>query len=169
MPPSTPAASTASGAAPLSVQPDRAGDAEGRFQATPLAREVAFLTARARVRGNALANELLSDLDLKVRPFAVLAMACSGTNPSQRELGDFLDLDPSQVVTLVDRLEERGAIRREPDPRDRRSKILVATESGQQLHAQAAERTRKAEEQTLQALTSAERDQLRELLARVVY
>ncbi|GAA1153853.1 MarR family winged helix-turn-helix transcriptional regulator [Nesterenkonia sandarakina] len=164
MPPSTPAAPAPS--AEKSATPETS---EERFRQSPLAREVAFLTARARGRGNALANQLLADLDLKVRHFSVLAMACSGTNPSQRELGGFLDLDPSQVVALVDVLEGRGAIRRESDPRDRRSKILVATETGRELYAQATERTREAEEQTLQALSPAERDQLRELLAKIVF
>jgi len=166
MPDSTP---TAAAAAVSSVKRDQVDEGPERFQESDLAKEIAFLTARARVRGNALANELLSDLDLKVRQFAVLAMACSGTNPSQRELGDFLDLDPSQVVALVDRLEDRGVLRREPDPRDRRSKILVATESGLELHARAAARTHEAEVQTLQALTPSERDQLRGLLTRIVF
>src|SRR5699024_2801972 len=112
--PSTPATETAAApAAKTSVE-----EGAARFQHTELAREISFLTARARARGNASANRLLAELDLKVRPFAVLAMACSGTNPSQRELGNFLDLDPSQVVALVDGLEKRGVIRREPDPRD---------------------------------------------------
>lgn len=164
MAPSTPSNRTA---APSAQKPaDDGGTA--RFQHTALAREIAFLTARTRARGNAAANRLLADLDLKVRPFAVLAMACSGTNPSQRELGNFLDLDPSQVVALVDSLERRGAIRREPDPRDRRSKVLVATDAGHELYAQSAQRTREAEEHTLQALSTEERDQLRALLAKVV-
>lgn len=165
MPPSTPAEAHA----PSSTKPATSETGEERFQRSALAREVAFLTARARGRGNALANQLLADLDLKVRPYAVLAMACSGTNPSQRELGSFLDLDPSQIVALVDVLEARGAIRREPDPRDRRSKILVATDPGRELYAQAAKRTREAEEQTLKALSLEEREQLRELLARIVF
>lgn len=158
-----------SSAVPSSSTEKRADDGRTRFQDSELAREVAFLTARARGRGDTMANQLLTDLDLKVRPYAVLAMACSGTNPSQRELGDFLDLDPSQIVGLVDGLEERGVIRREPDPRDRRSKILVATDPGQRLYAQAAQHTRQAEELTLQGLSQAERDQLRELLARIVF
>lgn len=158
---------------PPTVKPPTKNGAEEegihRFQDTYLAGEVAFLTARARVRGNALANRQLADLDLKVRHFAVLAMACSGTNPSQRELGRFLDLDPSQVVALVDSLESRGAIRREPDPRDRRSKVLVATEAGHALYAEGARRTQQAEDQTLRALNAEERDQLRELLTKVVF
>lgn len=164
MAPSTPATGTAG--SPAAKTADDEGAA--RFKYTELSREVSFLTARARARGNASANRLLAELDLKVRPYAVLAMACSGTNPSQRELGNFLDLDPSQVVALVDGLEKRGVIRREPDPRDRRSKVLVATDSGYDLYAQAAQRTREAEERTLKALSPAERDQLRELLTKVV-
>lgn len=163
MAPSTSAAETGT---PVQRSPDDEGAA--RFERTALAREISFLTARARARGNAAANRALADLDLKVRPYAVLAMACSDTQPSQREVGTFLDLDPSQVVALVDSLEQRGAIRREPDPRDRRSKVLVATQAGQELYARAAERARDAEEHTLQALTAEERNQLRGMLAKVV-
>lgn len=166
MPPSSP---TTAAAVPADTTQAAGGDGDGRFEHSPLAREVAFLTARARSRGNAMANRLLQELDLKVRHYAVLAMACSGTNPSQRELGSFLDLDPSQVVALVDALEQRGLIRRAPDPRDRRSKILIATDAGHAMYSQAAERTREAEERMLKTLTAAERDQLRDLLAKVVF
>lgn len=149
-----------------STQSDRGVE---RFQNTLLARETAFLTARARGRGNELANQLLKAVDLKVRHFAVLSLACSGTGPSQREMGEFIDLDPSQVVSVVDHLEDRGLIRRETDPRDRRSKILVATEAGNALHDQAARLTRQAEDQVLQNLTSEEREQLLKLLSKIVF
>jgi DNA-binding MarR family transcriptional regulator len=165
MPPSTP---TTAAAGPPRTKAT-SDDGMARFQHSALAQEIAFLTARSRSRGNALANRLLVDLDLKVRHYAVLAMACSGTNPSQRELGSFLDLDPSQIVALVDVLEGRGLIRRAPDPRDRRSKILIATDAGHELYVQAAKRTREAEERMLQALTPAQRDQLRDLLAKIVF
>lgn len=166
MPPSTPSAAAA---ASSRTRPVPGTESMGRFQDSALTQEVAFLVARARGRGNVLANKLLADLNLKVRHYAVLAMACSGTHPSQRELGSFLDLDPSQVVALVDVLEDRGVIRRAPDPRDRRSKILVATDFGHELYTEASRRTREAEEQMLKALAPVERDQLRELLARIVF
>ncbi|NDK31913.1 MarR family winged helix-turn-helix transcriptional regulator [Nesterenkonia haasae] len=166
MSPSTPG--TAAVAA-SQTRPTPDGEGASRFQQSALAQEVAFLTARSRSRGNALANQMLVDLDLKVRHYAVLAMACSGTNPSQRELGSFLDLDPSQVVALVDALEHRELIRRAPDPRDRRSKILIATDSGHDLYTRASERTRAAERQLLTALTPQEQDELRRLLAKIVF
>jgi len=41
--------------------------------------------------------------------------------------------DPSNLTGLVDKLEARGALRRMPDPDDRRVKTLRLTEEGQRL------------------------------------
>lgn len=140
-----------------------------RLQGARVASEIQFLIARARGRGNAHANLLLAELDLKVRHFAVLSLVCTEEQPTQRELGEFLDLDPSQIVALVDTLEARGALRRETDPRDRRSKIVVATEDGRALHEQAAALTRRSEDVMLQTLSPRERRQLRTLLQKVAF
>jgi DNA-binding MarR family transcriptional regulator len=53
-----------------------------------------------------------------------------------RDLAARLDYDASNLSTLVDRLERRGAIERRPDPADRRVKALVLTEAGEQLRAE---------------------------------
>jgi MarR family transcriptional regulator for hemolysin len=39
---------------------------------------------------------------------------------SQKELAEFLEVEPITVARLVDRLEARGVVERRPDPRDRR-------------------------------------------------
>ena len=140
-----------------------------RLQDTELAAEIEFLTARARSLGSGRANQLLADLDLKVRSYSVLSLACSGENPSQRELADFLSLDPSQIVSLVDQLEKRGAVAREADPRDRRSKVIVATAAGRRLYRAAAAIVRESEAQSMRRLSTAERDTLRSLLRRVAF
>jgi DNA-binding MarR family transcriptional regulator len=140
-----------------------------RLQDTELAAEIEFLTARARSLGSGRANQLLADLDLKVRSYSVLSLACSGENPSQRELADFLSLDPSQIVSLVDQLEKRGAVTREADPRDRRSKVIAATAAGRRLYRAAAAIVRESEAQSMRSLSAAERDTLRSLLRRVAF
>ncbi|NKX52566.1 MarR family transcriptional regulator, partial [Arthrobacter deserti] len=104
-----------------------------------------------------------------VRSYSVLSLACSGENPSQRELADFLSLDPSQIVSLVDQLEKRGAVTREADPRDRRSKVIAATAAGRRLYRAAAAVVRESEAQSLRRLNEAERDTLRSLLRRVAF
>lgn len=87
-----------------------------RFLEAELSQQIQFLTARARAKGSAKGNEALVDLGLKVRQYSTLSLAASGLKPTQRELGAFLDLDPSQIVALVDFLEKRGLVAREVDP-----------------------------------------------------
>lgn len=146
-----------------------ANEAAARLQDTCLATEIEFLTARARAIGSAHANRLLAPLGLKVRSYSVLALAVSDQAPSQRELADFLRLDPSQVVALVDELEKRKAIARRPDPRDRRSKSITATAAGRRLYAKAKDAVSEAEGEALGALSDEERDLLRSLLTRVAF
>lgn len=140
-----------------------------RFLASDLVNEIEFLAARARSLGSAHANAVLAPLDLKVRSYSVLAMACSDTEPSQRELADFLRLDPSQIVALVDSLEQRGLVFRAPDPRDRRSKVIRPTAAGLELQQRAAAAVRVAEDTSLASLDDQERDQLRTLLRKIAF
>lgn len=140
-----------------------------RLQATDLASEIEFLLARARAVGTAQANEVLSELELKARSYAVLSLAVSAKKPTQRELAEFLSLDASQIVALVDGLQDRGLVRREPDPNDRRSNVIVSTDEGEKLCARASDMVARAEARSLAALSVEERDQLRALLARVAF
>ncbi|GAA0319462.1 MarR family transcriptional regulator [Streptomyces polychromogenes] len=49
-----------------------------------------------------------------------------------RGLASLLACDASNVTGIVDRLEARGLVRREPEPRDRRVKNVVATDLGRE-------------------------------------
>lgn len=140
-----------------------------RFVASALVDDIEFLTARARATGSARANQALKPLGLRVREYSVLKLARSGLRPSQRELAEFLRLDPSQIVALVDKLERRDAIRREPDQRDRRSKVVIATKKGQRIGADADKRINQAENGSLAPLNNQEREQLKALLRRIAF
>ena len=144
-------------------------DPQHRLRNVDLASEIEFLLARARAIGTSHANEGLAALQLKARSYAVLSLACSSANPTQRELAEFLSLDASQIVALVDGLQDRDLVRREPDPNDRRSNVIVGTAAGRALCERAADVVARAEADSLAALSVAERDQLRELLARVAF
>ena len=136
---------------------------------TELAQEIQFLTARLAARGNSYANKLLAELDLNVRQFSVLALAASELKPTQREMSSFVALDPSQIVALVDTLEDRKLVKRETDRRDRRSKNIVATTQGEKLYRQARDITLKAEDRVLGNLSASERDQLRALMIKASF
>jgi DNA-binding MarR family transcriptional regulator len=51
-------------------------------------------------------------------------------------LADTLSCDASNVTGLVDRLESRGLVRRQPSPQDRRVKVLQLTPAGARLRSQ---------------------------------
>lgn len=138
-----------------------------RFASSRLAQDPMFLMNRFGSLGSALTNGYLRELDLKVRHYSVLSLACEVESPTQRELSDFLVLDPSQVVALVDHLEKRGLVCREPDPRDRRSKIIVPTPRGREVLAQAELQAGQAAARVQSNLTDAERTTLHKLLRKL--
>ncbi|WP_411732018.1 MarR family winged helix-turn-helix transcriptional regulator [Paeniglutamicibacter sp.] len=140
-----------------------------RFLDSELAGEIEFLAARTRSLGSARANKLLEPLELKVRSYSVLSLACSGLAPTQRELAEFLSLDPSQIVPLVDQLENRGLVERRADPQDRRSKVIAGTKTGLQLYKKARLATAEGEAMAMEQLSKAEQETLRGLLSRIAF
>ena len=129
-----------------------------------LSDDLSFLLARANAISLAAGNAALAAHGLKARSYSVLLLTTDESRPSQRELAEFLRLDPSQVVSLVDDLQSRGLVERRPDPADRRANVVVATEAGRQVAAAARETARRAEEQVHGQLTHDERQTLTELL-----
>ncbi|MBW6436995.1 winged helix DNA-binding protein [Actinoplanes hulinensis] len=142
---------------------------EHRLLGSDLAADPAFLLARARAVTSGAANARLAPLDLKVRSLSVLWLAGQDLGPTQRELSEFLNLDPSQVVALVDELQRRGLVERRPDERDRRSRIIVATADGRELLEQGLTAVRVAGDVSFANLTDRERKTLAELLTKVAF
>ncbi|MFK0007810.1 MarR family winged helix-turn-helix transcriptional regulator [Paenarthrobacter sp. NPDC090520] len=127
-----------------------------------------LLLAKLHSTTSALNNEALAVFGLRERSFSVLALACSGLEPTQRELADFLSLDPSQIVSLVDDLEGRGLIERTQGKRDRRAKIITGTPAGNELHENARRTLEDCEKNQLSAFTEGEVSQLRSLLKKAL-
>jgi DNA-binding MarR family transcriptional regulator len=147
----------------------KASGSEDRLLGSELAADPAFLLARARSVTSARANVRLAPFNLKVRSMSVLWLACQDFEPSQRELSEFLGLDPSQVVSLIDDLQGRGLVERKPDNRDRRSRSIVATPEGRRLLSEALPAARAAGDADFANLTDAERKVLSELLMKVAF
>ena len=122
-----------------------------------LSNDPVFMLIRAGAVGRARGNEVLSDLGLRTRDYSVLATAATRV-VTQKELADFLMLNPSQVVALVDGLEKRGLVKRSPSPRDRRAKLVTATAKGQKVFAEARGRLLQTHEVMFAPLTAQERE-----------
>jgi DNA-binding MarR family transcriptional regulator len=76
-------------------------------------------------------------------------------------------MDVATVKGVVDRLAKRGLAVTSADPDDRRRVVVSLTPVGRQLYAASAARASRVTEETLEALTSREREQLLGLLRRL--
>ncbi|AMM31172.1 MarR family transcriptional regulator [Sinomonas atrocyanea] len=140
-----------------------------RLAESAIAEDIGLLLAKVHAVGSVLNNRALGEFGLRERSYSVLRLACSGLEPTQRELADFLSLDPSQIVALIDELEQRGLVAREQGRTDRRQKIVLATPAGERLHAQAEAALTACESEQFAALTTDEVGSLRALLQRALW
>lgn len=115
-------------------------------------------------------NALLADTSGDLRLTSVLANALWQIEPpgtlTMRQLADALHVDPSTVTFIAGRLEDKGLIAREPDPADRRIKIVSLTEQGRALREQLGEAM--FTQSYLVRLSTTEQRQLKRLLAKAI-
>ena len=117
-----------------------------------------------------MANEQWA-IDAGFRPpcLGVLAVVADAQPVSQRQISDRLGLDASDVVGVLDILQGAGLIERRRDPQDRRRHAVVLTPAGEKAARHVAELRAVAEDRTLAALDTAERQQLASLLHRALH
>jgi DNA-binding MarR family transcriptional regulator len=96
----------------------------------------------------------------------VLGLLRRGPLP-MRQIAQTLSCEPSNITGIVDRLEARGLVERQPDPEDRRVKRVAATETGSAATRELRASLNFARE-PLAALSPEERLQLRDLLRRML-
>jgi DNA-binding MarR family transcriptional regulator len=108
-----------------------------------------------------------SELDLHPAQAGALLQMEPGVPLPMHELASMLGCDNSNVTGIVDRLEARELVERQPYAQDRRVKHIVLTAVGVELRE--AMRARIAPAPTaLGRLTAAEQRQLRDLLRKAL-
>ncbi|NJP93576.1 MarR family transcriptional regulator [Nonomuraea sp. FMUSA5-5] len=98
---------------------------------------------------------------------ALRALADAGRPLRMVRLADELRIVPRSLTPVVDALEEAGLVRREVDPANRRSTLLVITPEGRELAERARDARRQAGEDLFAVLSQKQREQLGELLTLV--
>jgi DNA-binding MarR family transcriptional regulator len=79
--------------------------------------------------------------EYELAPQQMIALRMLGSGPRKMsELAQALFCDNSNVTGIVDRLEERGLVRREAADGDRRVKLLVLTEEGERMRTEITKR-----------------------------
>jgi DNA-binding MarR family transcriptional regulator len=81
----------------------------------------------------------------------------SGPAPTQLQLADAVRRDKTRLIPILDRLEDRGLVHRQPDPSDRRNRIVGLTDSERALLGSCCQAIRAMEAELLDVLEPSER------------
>ncbi len=101
--------------------------------------------------------DVLSALRRQGKPYALPATRLAGAT----------GLSSGAMTNRVDRLEERGFVRRRPDRKDRRGVVVLLTASGRRAIDKAIQLRLDAADESLRSINSKERKELAALLRKV--
>ena len=110
---------------------------------------------------------MASEFELSPAQCHVLHLIEPGRPIPMGRLAEALACDASNVTGLVDRLESRGLVRRQPSEEDRRIKVLELTPAGARLRSIVLERMTKPPD-SLGRLSAAEQHALVKILKRML-
>jgi DNA-binding MarR family transcriptional regulator len=126
-----------------------------------------WLINQAAVTANRLTDRALAGTGSRRHHFAMLAALDEYGPSSQAELGRCTAIDRSDVAAAVNLMDERGFVRRSPDPADGRRNIVTLTAAGREHLEMLTALLNEAQDALLHALTPAESTAVTALLARI--
>lgn len=112
-------------------------------------------------------NVVVGDLPGGHRGYQVLTAATRDQPESQSALCQQLGIDRTVMTYLLDDLERADLVVRKPAPTDRRTRHVVATETGRKRLAELDLRLAHAEAHVLSALPDADRETFKTLLCKL--
>jgi DNA-binding MarR family transcriptional regulator len=147
--------------------PEAETDADHAPFPPPLMERVGFLLAQVKGGAEEICGRALEPVGLHVRQFGLLTVLATEGPRSQQSLAEWIRMDRTSMVALVDSLEEHGYVRRKRNPDDRRAYLLQLTSEGRSVQRRGKKLMLKAEDELLGALSEREREQFRKSLAKI--
>ncbi len=89
--------------------------------------------------------------------YVVLSHLSDEPTRTQAALAQAIGADKTRIISVLDDLAERGLIDRQPDPADRRVRLLSVTAAGRRLRATVQAEIQRGEEALLAHLSAADR------------
>ncbi len=89
--------------------------------------------------------------------YVVLNALAAGPARTQAALAQAIGADKTRIIATLDELQQAGLISREPDPADRRVRLLAITGAGRQIRAAAQTAIQANENRVLARLPPADR------------
>jgi MarR family transcriptional regulator, lower aerobic nicotinate degradation pathway regulator len=126
-----------------------------------------YLIRRAHQTSMAIFAEELAVYEVTSLQFAILQALVDEPGADQISVAQLVALDAATCGSVIMRLEERGWLRREASPTDKRRKLLWLTPEGEKKAMDMKKPARKVQQRLLQGLSERDQAQLVALLKRV--
>ena len=127
-----------------------------------------FSMHKATVRLRQALGQRLRGFDLTPEQFGVLARLWEREGRCQRDLAELLFKDKPTITRMLDKLDQRGLVRREPDAKDRRIFRVYLTERGKDLEQPVLEAIRGVRGRAYRGLSVQQQDRLKGELELIV-
>ena len=142
--------------------------ASGAGPPAELSGHLAYLLKHAQLGLAELTASALEPYGVSGRELAVLTVLAAGEPASQHQAAQRLGVDRTTMVALVDALEDKGLVRRQPHAQDRRRNVVGLTEAGLEVLHRGGQAARDAERRFLAPLPAQDARQLRNALLTLV-
>jgi DNA-binding MarR family transcriptional regulator len=121
-------------------------------------RDLAAMFAPLTRRLIAREEPVLREHDISMWGYIVLTALVEQPVRTQAALAQAIRADKSRIIGVLDELQQRGLIQRQPDEADRRVHLLSLTPAGDRLRRSVEAAIRRREEQVLAVLPPADRE-----------
>jgi DNA-binding MarR family transcriptional regulator len=153
---------------PPSQRPRKLTTPAGHLGEAGLQQVIGYQIAQASITTDAVFREQAGlPLNLRRVEYTILMLIRENPACTSGRLVRALDVTAPNITMWIDKLEQRGLVRRAQSTSDRRANQLQLTREGEALAAEATRRLMEGEAQAMAALSAAERAILAELLHRV--
>ena len=129
-----------------------------------------FIGYRLKRAYTTLRADLLRELEplgLRITTYSALVLVVENPGLRQSAIAQALEIKRSNMVVIVNELEEKGLIKRKQVQADRRASAFFPTASGKRLCAAAIAMNIERESRLLQCLDTAEAEQLSSILEKI--
>ena len=140
-----------------------------------LERRLGAVLSWAAQNAQEVADRALEPFGLTVKHFGVMTFLRHETEPggerhslSQQAIGERLRIDRTTMVALIDELEQKGYVKRERNPDDRRAYVISLTAAGRRAQARAEKGVDAHALEFFGRLSEPERQELHRLLGRLI-
>ena len=126
------------------------------------------LVNRVRVELIDALDRELAKFDITAAQMIVLACVANKEADSPAGLCKNISYDPGAMTRMIDRLEQKGLVRRNPNPDDRRATNLEITTAGRALYPQLLAAKEAVQVQFLHGFSEREARTLEQMLNRIL-